>query len=168
MTDEQMRTSLVRALSSAVRGEVEFDATARALMTMDASNYRRVPLGVVAPRDADDIAAALAVCRAHEVPVVPRGGGTSIAGQATGTGVVLDLTRHLRSIVELDAGARTAVVQPGRDPGRPAPGRRTVRPHVRPGPVHAQPLHARRDDRQQLLRLATRWPGAPPPTTSKR
>ncbi|WP_326744855.1 FAD-binding oxidoreductase [Streptomyces sp. NBC_01724] len=113
MTDEQMRTSLVRALSGAVRGEVEFDATARALMTMDASNYRRVPLGVVAPRDADDIAAALAVCRAHEVPVVPRGGGTSIAGQATGTGVVLDLTRHLRKIVELDAGARTAVVQPG-------------------------------------------------------
>ncbi|MEU9090336.1 FAD-binding and (Fe-S)-binding domain-containing protein [Streptomyces sp. NPDC048428] len=80
---------------------------------MDASNYRRVPLGVVAPRDADDIAAVLAVCRAHQVPVVPRGGGTSIAGQATGTGVVLDLTRHLRGIVELDAGSRTAVVQPG-------------------------------------------------------
>ncbi|WP_326740713.1 FAD-binding and (Fe-S)-binding domain-containing protein [Streptomyces sp. NBC_01022] len=80
---------------------------------MDASNYRRVPLGVVAPRDADDVAAALAVCRAHQVPVVPRGGGTSIAGQATGTGVVLDLTRHLRSIVELDPASRTAVVQPG-------------------------------------------------------
>ncbi|MDF6044085.1 FAD-binding oxidoreductase [Streptomyces sp. JH14] len=113
MADEQDRTSLARALSSAVRGEVEFDAAARALMTMDASNYRRVPLGVVAPRDADDVAAALAVCRAHEVPVVPRGGGTSIAGQATGTGVVLDLTRHLRSVVELDAASRTAVVQPG-------------------------------------------------------
>ncbi|MEN8649302.1 FAD-binding and (Fe-S)-binding domain-containing protein [Streptomyces sp. 21So2-11] len=82
-------------------------------MTMDASNYRRVPLGVVAPRDADDLAAALAVCRAHAVPVVPRGGGTSIAGQATGTGVVLDLTRHLRAIAELDPEARTAVVQPG-------------------------------------------------------
>ncbi|MDJ0465940.1 FAD-binding and (Fe-S)-binding domain-containing protein [Streptomyces sp. H27-C3] len=82
-------------------------------MTMDASNYRRVPLGVVAPRDADDVAAALAVCRAHEVPVVPRGGGTSIAGQATGTGVVLDLTRHMRAITELDPEARTAVVQPG-------------------------------------------------------
>ncbi|MET7859142.1 FAD-binding and (Fe-S)-binding domain-containing protein [Streptomyces sp. NPDC005318] len=113
MADEHDRTSLERALSSAVRGEVEFDAAARALMTMDASNYRRVPLGVVAPRDADDVAAALAVCRAHEVPVVPRGGGTSIAGQATGTGVVLDLTRHLRSVVELDAASRTAVVQPG-------------------------------------------------------
>ncbi|MEU3216452.1 FAD-binding and (Fe-S)-binding domain-containing protein [Streptomyces sp. NPDC006971] len=80
---------------------------------MDASNHRRVPLGVVAPRDADDVTAALAVCREHRVPVVPRGGGTSIAGQATGTGVVLDLTRHMRRIVALDPGSRTAVVQPG-------------------------------------------------------
>ncbi|MFI0981179.1 FAD-binding and (Fe-S)-binding domain-containing protein [Streptomyces sp. NPDC021093] len=112
---EQRRetTELAADLRAAVRGEVSFDAAARALMTMDASNYRRVPLGVVAPRDADDIAAALAVCRAYGVPVVPRGGGTSIAGQATGTGVVLDTTRHLRSIVDLDPGARTAVVGPG-------------------------------------------------------
>ncbi|MFB6987859.1 FAD-binding and (Fe-S)-binding domain-containing protein [Streptomyces sp. NPDC056304] len=107
------RAELAQALRSAVRGEVDFGPMARALTTMDASNYRRVPLGVVAPRDADDVAAALAVCRAHAVPVVPRGGGTSIAGQSTGTGVVLDLTRHLRRIVELDAGSRTAVVQPG-------------------------------------------------------
>ncbi|MGW1192699.1 FAD-binding and (Fe-S)-binding domain-containing protein [Streptomyces sp. NPDC002559] len=104
---------LERALRAEVRGEVEFDATARALTTMDASNYRRVPLGTVAPRDADDVSAALAVCREHGVPVVPRGGGTSIAGQATGTGVVLDLTRHLDRIVALDAPSRTAVVQPG-------------------------------------------------------
>nr|WP_318198129.1 FAD-binding and (Fe-S)-binding domain-containing protein [Streptomyces sp. MCL20-2] len=80
---------------------------------MDASNYRRVPLGVLAPRDADDIAAALTVCREYGVPVVPRGGGTSIAGQATGTGLVLDLTRHLRTLLDLDPAARTAVVQPG-------------------------------------------------------
>ncbi|MBT2488300.1 FAD-binding oxidoreductase [Streptomyces sp. ISL-96] len=80
---------------------------------MDASNYRRVPLGVVAPYDTDDVAAALAVCRAHGVPVVPRGGGTSIAGQATGTGVVLDFTRHMRAITDLDPDVRTAVVQPG-------------------------------------------------------
>ncbi|MFD8002888.1 FAD-binding and (Fe-S)-binding domain-containing protein [Streptomyces mirabilis] len=96
-----------------MRGEVAFDVTARALTTMDASNYRRVPLGVVRPRDADDVAAALSVCRAHGVPVVPRGGGTSIAGQATGTGVVLDVTRHMDQIVALDPEARTAVVQPG-------------------------------------------------------
>ncbi|MEU8436321.1 FAD-binding and (Fe-S)-binding domain-containing protein [Streptomyces sp. NPDC029216] len=80
---------------------------------MDASNYRRVPVGVVAPRDADDVAAALRVCAQAGVPVVPRGGGTSIAGQATGTGVVLDLTRHMNALVSVDPAARTAVVQPG-------------------------------------------------------
>ncbi|XKJ41703.1 FAD-binding and (Fe-S)-binding domain-containing protein [Streptomyces sp. 147326] len=80
---------------------------------MDASNYRRVPVGVVAPRDAEDVAAALRVCAAAGVPVVPRGGGTSIAGQATGTGVVLDLTRHMNAVVSVDPAARTAVVQPG-------------------------------------------------------
>lgn len=100
-------------LRAAVRGEVAFDVTSRALTTMDASNYRRVPLGVVAPRDAGDVAAALAVCREHGVPVVARGGGTSIAGQATGTGVVLDFTRHMDRLLSLDPETRTAVVQPG-------------------------------------------------------
>ncbi|MFE9056138.1 FAD-binding and (Fe-S)-binding domain-containing protein [Streptomyces mutabilis] len=106
-------TDLEAALRRAVRGEVGFDVTSRALTTMDASNYRRVPLGVVAPRDADDVAAALEVCREHGTPVVARGGGTSIAGQATGTGVVLDFTRHMNRLLSLDPGARTAVVQPG-------------------------------------------------------
>ncbi|MEU3523713.1 FAD-binding and (Fe-S)-binding domain-containing protein [Streptomyces sp. NPDC038707] len=105
--------ALAGALRKAVRGDVGFDVTARALVTMDASNYRRVPLGVVAPRDADDVAAVLEVCRERGVPVVARGGGTSIAGQATGTGVVLDFTRHMTALVELDPGSRTAVVQPG-------------------------------------------------------
>nr|WP_093501550.1 FAD-binding and (Fe-S)-binding domain-containing protein [Streptomyces sp. Ag109_O5-10] len=100
-------------LRRAVRGEVGFDVTSRALVTMDASNYRRVPRGVVAPRDADDVAAVLEVCRGHGVPVVARGGGTSIAGQATGTGVVLDFTRHMNRLVGLDPVTRTAVVQPG-------------------------------------------------------
>ncbi|WBO69311.1 FAD-binding protein [Streptomyces camelliae] len=80
---------------------------------MDASNYRRVPLGVVAPSDADDVAAVLEVCRARGVPVVARGGGTSIAGQATGTGVVLDFTRHMNGLISIDPATRTAVVQPG-------------------------------------------------------
>ncbi|SHM31966.1 FAD-binding and (Fe-S)-binding domain-containing protein [Streptomyces yunnanensis] len=107
------RADLARELAAAVRGEVSATAGDRALMTMDASNYRRVPDAVVAPRDAEDVAAALRVCRERGVPVVPRGGGTSIAGQATGTGVVLDFTRHMRRIVALDPEARTAVVQPG-------------------------------------------------------
>ncbi|MDK9497723.1 FAD-binding and (Fe-S)-binding domain-containing protein [Streptomyces katrae] len=104
---------LQRTLRAELRGEVDFGAAARALATMDASNYRRVPVGVVAPRDAEDVAAALRICADAGVPVVPRGGGTSIAGQATGTGVVLDLTRHMNALVSLDPGARTAVVQPG-------------------------------------------------------
>ncbi|MEU0287926.1 FAD-binding and (Fe-S)-binding domain-containing protein [Streptomyces sp. NPDC006147] len=110
MTDHR---ELSAALRAAVRGEVDLGVTARALTTMDASNYRRVPLGVVAPRDADDVAAVLSVCREHGVPVVPRGGGTSIAGQATGTGVVLDFTRHMNRLLSLDPDAGTAVVQPG-------------------------------------------------------
>ncbi|MFF4182089.1 FAD-binding and (Fe-S)-binding domain-containing protein [Streptomyces sp. NPDC001691] len=113
---ERVRTrdgDLERELSRVVRGRVDFGRTARALTTMDASNYRRVPLGVVAPRDAEDVAAVLDVCRTYGVPVVPRGGGTSIAGQATGTGIVLDFTRFMRSLVSVDAEARTAVVQPG-------------------------------------------------------
>lgn len=112
MADHQA-DELEQALRRAVRGDVSFDTASRALMTMDASNYRRVPDGVVAPRDADDVAAALAVCRERGVPVVARGAGTSIAGQATGLGVVLDFTRHMRGIVSLDPERRTAVVQPG-------------------------------------------------------
>ncbi|MEU1401459.1 FAD-binding and (Fe-S)-binding domain-containing protein [Streptomyces sp. NPDC005728] len=113
MTDHAGLSGLEAELREVVRGEVGFDVTARALVTMDASNYRRVPAGVVAPRDADDVAAVLEVCRARGVPVVARGGGTSIAGQATGTGVVLDFTRHMNGLLELDPGTRTAVVQPG-------------------------------------------------------
>lgn len=106
-------SELEAELRKAVRGEVGFDVTSRALTTMDASNYRRVPIGVVAPHDADDVAAVLEVCRDHMVPVVARGGGTSIAGQATGTGIVLDFTRHMNGLVSLDPDTRTAVVQPG-------------------------------------------------------
>jgi FAD/FMN-containing dehydrogenase/Fe-S oxidoreductase len=106
-------TDLERELRAVVRGDVRFGVTDRALVTMDASNYRRVPLGVVAPRDGEDVAAVLGVCRERGVPVVARGGGTSIAGQATGTGVVLDFTRYMDRLVSLDPGTRTAVVQPG-------------------------------------------------------
>ncbi|MER5491314.1 FAD-binding and (Fe-S)-binding domain-containing protein [Streptomyces sp. NPDC002490] len=116
MTDHGTDTEpegLRAALRAEVAGEVDFGPTARALTTMDASNYRRVPLAVVAPRDADDVLAALTVCRDHGVPVLARGGGTSIAGQATGTGVVLDFTRHLNRVLDLDPEARTATVQPG-------------------------------------------------------
>ncbi|RSS50561.1 FAD-binding and (Fe-S)-binding domain-containing protein [Streptomyces sp. WAC01280] len=113
-THEDHASALAAELRATVAGDVDFSVTARALTTMDASNYRRVPVGTVAPRDADDIAAVLEVCRAHgTTPVVARGGGTSIGGQATGTGVVLDLTRHMAGLVSLDPEERTAVVRPG-------------------------------------------------------
>lgn len=122
---QEHASGLAADLRAAVAGDVDFSVTARALTTMDASNYRRVPVGTVAPRDADDVAAVLEVCRAHGTPVVARGGGTSIGGQATGTGVVLDLTRHMGGLVSLDPEGRTAVVRPGlvldrlRDAARP-------------------------------------------------
>ncbi|WP_143664786.1 FAD-binding oxidoreductase, partial [Streptomyces sp. NRRL B-24572] len=113
-THQEHASELASDLRAAVAGDVDFSVTARALATMDASNYRRVPAGTVAPRDAADVAAALEVCRAHgTTPVVARGAGTSIGGQATGTGVVLDLTRHMDRIVSIDPSERTAVVQPG-------------------------------------------------------
>ncbi|MFJ8821402.1 FAD-binding and (Fe-S)-binding domain-containing protein [Streptomyces sp. NPDC102467] len=108
-----MADDIGRALRKVIRGDVDFGIGARALNTMDASNYRRVPLGVVAPRDADDVQTVLALCAERNVPVVGRGGGTSIAGQATGTGVVVDFTRYMNRILDVDPAARTAVVQPG-------------------------------------------------------
>lgn len=108
-----MRDALARALRARVRGGVRFDAQARALHSMDASNHRHVPPGVVTPADTDDLVAAVAVCNEHGAPVTLRGGGTSIAGQATGSGVVLDTSRHLTAIESVDPGSRVAVVQPG-------------------------------------------------------
>ncbi|GEL16370.1 oxidoreductase [Pseudonocardia asaccharolytica DSM 44247 = NBRC 16224] len=117
--------ALTADLAAAIAGEVRFDAAHRAMWSADASNYRRVPIGVVSPRDDADVEAALAVCRAHGVPVLPRGAGTSIAGQAVNAAVVLDFVRHMNGILEIDPQARTARVQPGlvldtlRDAARP-------------------------------------------------
>ncbi|HWM57416.1 MAG TPA: FAD-binding and (Fe-S)-binding domain-containing protein [Pseudonocardia sp.] len=108
-----MSDELEAALRAAVRGAVRFDRGTRAMYSADASNYRRVPIGYVAPRDTDDVEAAVAVCREHDVPVLPRGAGTSIAGQAVNTAVVLDFTKHLHRVLEIDPEARTARVQPG-------------------------------------------------------
>jgi FAD/FMN-containing dehydrogenase/Fe-S oxidoreductase len=101
------------ALRATVRGEVDFSTTARSLYATDASNYRHVPLGVVLPLDADDVVAAVAACRAHGVSLTVRGGGTSVVGNATGAGVVLDTSKHLRRVLALDPDAGTATVEPG-------------------------------------------------------
>ncbi|HEY2916461.1 MAG TPA: FAD-binding and (Fe-S)-binding domain-containing protein, partial [Candidatus Limnocylindrales bacterium] len=100
-------------LLNAVRGEVRFDAGTKALYATDASNYRQVPIGVVIPRDADDVVAAVEVCRAHEVPIVSRGGGTSLAGQTCNVAVVLDHSKDNNELLELNADERWARVRPG-------------------------------------------------------
>ncbi len=104
---------LTNALRAAGLAEVEDGTRRRAEYSSDASNHRVVPTAVAYPRDADEVLAALAVCRDLAVPLTMRGGGTSIAGNAIGPGLVLDTSRHLTRIVELDPGARTAVVEPG-------------------------------------------------------
>jgi len=100
-------------LKAAVRGEVRFDMGSRALYAADASNYRQLPVGVVLPRDAADVEAALDACRAVGAAVVPRGGGTSLAGQCANVGVVFDYSRYMNALESIDPEARLARVQPG-------------------------------------------------------
>ena len=107
------RGHLAVDLARAVRGEVRFDRGSQALYANDASVYRQIPIGVVIPRDAEDVLAALAVCREHEVPVLARGCGTGLAGQSVNTAVVFDFSKNMHQIVSLDATERTARVQPG-------------------------------------------------------
>jgi FAD/FMN-containing dehydrogenase/Fe-S oxidoreductase len=100
-------------LHEAVRGEVRFDAGSRAAYATDASNFRQPPTAVVVPHDVDDAVTAVAVCRAHDVPVFSRGGGTSLAGQCCNSGVVLDWSKYCDRLVSVDPQARTCIVEPG-------------------------------------------------------
>ena len=106
-----------RALESALRkrieGEVRFDASSRALYATDGSSYRQVPIGVVIPRKVDDVIATMATCREYGAPVLSRGGGTSLAGQCCNTAVVLDFTKYIAEILEIDPVSKRARVQPG-------------------------------------------------------
>jgi FAD/FMN-containing dehydrogenase/Fe-S oxidoreductase len=101
------------ALVKAITGEVRFDRLSRALYSTDASVYQIVPLGVVLPRTAADIEATLRVCREFRVPLTARGGGTSQAGQCIGPGVVLDCSKYLNRVLEVNAAERWAWVEPG-------------------------------------------------------
>ncbi len=105
--------ALSAVLRRELRGEVRFDAGSRALYATDGSNYRQVPIGVVFPADADDVEAAVAACRRFGAPLLGRGAGTSLAGQACNVAVVLDMSRHMDRILELDPDRRLARVQPG-------------------------------------------------------
>jgi FAD/FMN-containing dehydrogenase/Fe-S oxidoreductase len=102
-----------RQLASRLEGEVDFSAGARALYATDASNYRQVPVGVVFPRSTDEIVETVRACREHGVPILPRGGGTSLAGQCCNVAVVIDMSRHLHHVVDIDPHRKVARVQPG-------------------------------------------------------
>ncbi|GAA3714933.1 FAD-binding and (Fe-S)-binding domain-containing protein [Streptomyces tremellae] len=105
--------ALAAALRRAGLAEVDTSSRRRAEYSSDASNYRVVPTVVAFPRHADEAAAALDVCRRLGVPLTARGAGTSIAGNAVGTGAVLDFSRHLHRVLAVDPDARTAAVEPG-------------------------------------------------------
>jgi len=96
-----------------VRGEVRFDDGSRALYATDGSNYRQIPIGVVIPRDADDVVATISLAREHGAPILCRGGGTSLAGQCCNVAVVLDFSKYMAEILEIDPVRRIARVQPG-------------------------------------------------------
>src|SRR5690348_10364778 len=106
-------TALEAELSKRVAGEVRFDAASKALYATDASNYRQVPIGVVIPKTRNDVIETIAVCREFQAPVLSRGGGTSLAGQCCNTAVVIDWSKYLNRILELNVAERFARVEPG-------------------------------------------------------
>jgi len=105
--------ALAEELRAAIEGEVRFDAGARALYSTDASNYRQVPIGVVVPRTIDDVLATVAISRKHGAPILARGGGTSLCGQCCNVAVVLDFSKYLNRILDLNPEKKQARVQPG-------------------------------------------------------
>nr|WP_240647952.1 FAD-binding oxidoreductase [Pararobbsia silviterrae] len=105
--------NLESELRATVRGEVRFDAGAKALYASDASNYRQVPLGAVVPVDVEDLVNTVRVCREQDVPFLTRGGGTSQNGQCVNVAVVADTSQYVNRVVSVDTDARTAIVEPG-------------------------------------------------------
>ena len=105
--------SLVEELKRRVVGEVRFDQMTRAIYSTDASIYQIEPVGVVIPRNADDVVAVMEVANRHGVPVLPRGGGTSLAGQTVGHAIVIDFSKYMRDVIEVNAEEGWVRTQPG-------------------------------------------------------
>ena len=101
---------LKQKIQKEIAGEIQTDAASRVIYSTDASIYQQEPLGVVFPKRADDLSALLAICAEHEVPVLPRGGGSSLAGQTVGQALVVDFSRYMRSIGEINPEEQTAWV----------------------------------------------------------
>lgn len=112
-TTELKRTTLDRHLRRHIQGEVRFDPTSRRLYSTDASIYQVEPLGVVLPRSVQDLAAVVQIAAEMRIPITARGGGTSLSGQSIGPGVVVDCSKYLNRVLDLDPTSRTVRVQPG-------------------------------------------------------
>ena len=110
---EAQQDALRRALGQALKGEVRFDATTRAAYSSDSSNYRQVPIGVVFPVDQADVKAVARVAAEAGAALMARGAGTSLAGQACNEAVVVDMSRHMTRVLEIDPERRMARVEPG-------------------------------------------------------
>ncbi|MFB6253274.1 MAG: FAD-binding and (Fe-S)-binding domain-containing protein [Halobacteriaceae archaeon] len=106
-------SEIAQDLSSIIDGEIRFDEYSKQLYATDASAYEVEPIGVVLPRSTSDVKAIMEYCQTNQIPVLPRGGGTSLAGQAVNTAVVLDFSRYMDNVINIDGANQTATVQPG-------------------------------------------------------
>ncbi len=113
MAESDSVSPLEQALRSALQGEVRFDKISRAIYSTDGSVYQIFPTGVVIPKSVADVIETVRLCREHNVSITPRGGGTSQSGQAVGPGVQIDFSKYMRAVLDLDADAKTVVVEPG-------------------------------------------------------
>src|SRR2546422_6480903 len=107
-----MNDDLYQALKGRVHGEVRFDRASRLMYSTDASIYEIEPIGVVIPRTHEDVFATMEIAREFKVPVLPRGAGTSLAGQTVGEAVVIDMSKYLNRVLEVNTAERGAIVQP--------------------------------------------------------
>jgi len=103
----------IEILKSALKGEITVQETDRLLYATDASAYRELPLGIVYPADADDIRTIVKFANTNSIPIIPRAAGTSLAGQVVGSGLIVDVSKHMNRIVELNTGESWVRVQPG-------------------------------------------------------
>ena len=113
MATNSLNRELEAELKKTLEGEVRFDSLSRVLYSTDASNYQIEPVGVVIPRTVEDVIKTVETCTAYGVPILPRGGGTSLAGQAVGHAVVIDYSKYLNNIIEVDKEARIVCTEPG-------------------------------------------------------
>src|SRR5512132_22492 len=108
-----MNEDLFQSLKNRVTGDVRFDRASRLMYSTDASIYEIEPIGVVIPRTHEDVFATMEIARDFRVPVLPRGGGTSLAGQTVAEAVVIDMSKYLNRVLEVNTEEPSAIVEPG-------------------------------------------------------